>query len=189
MSVPPASGPPAIRLPAAFASSGYALRAASEADAAFQRVLFETARPDAALLAGWPEAMRKPFLDQQFHFQTVHYARMYPKAERLIVTADGGEIGRLILHRAAVPWQIVDIALLPSSRGRGLGAALLDAVLTAAAEARAGVVLQVEMGNPARRLYARAGFSVTATEPPYYAMRSAPAGLDPDPIGLNRIRV
>ena len=151
--------PPAFELPAAFASQGIALRPATDADLAFQRVLFETARPDAALLAAWPEAARAPFLDQQFHFQTTHYARTHAEADRFIVVAKGRPIGRLIVDRAAAEWCIVDIALLPDWRGTGLGTVLLQKVQSAAAQARASCIqLTVEMHNPARRLYERLGF-------------------------------
>jgi len=166
----PDSALPAIALPRPLASKGYGLRPARSSDRDFERRLFESARPDAAVLAGWPAATRGAFLDQQFQFQTAHYAGEYPHAERLIVTAKGAPVGRLIVERAGLPWQIVDIALLPSSRRRGLGGALLDAVLAAAACAAAEVALTVEQDNPARGLYERFGFTVTAIAPPHLAM-------------------
>jgi GNAT superfamily N-acetyltransferase len=139
----PAATPPAFHLPAAVASAGYALRAATEADAAFERILFETARPDAAVLAAWPEAMRKPFLDQQFQFQSLHYRRSYPQAFRGVALAGDVPIGRLILDRGGEEWCVVDIALLPAFRGRGLGGALLRAIQAEAADAGAPVTLMV----------------------------------------------
>lgn len=150
------------------------MRPARPADREFERRLFESARPDAAVLAGWPAATRRPFLDQQFQFQTTHYAGEYPRAERLIVTAKGAPVGRLIVERTGLPWQIVDIALLPSARRRGLGGALLGAVLAVAARAAAEVALTVEQGNPAQRLYERLGFTVTADTPPHRTMEWRP---------------
>ncbi len=56
------------------------------------------------------------------------------------------------------------IACRPSQRGRGLGDALMDAVLGACrAAGTAAVVLSVREGNPARRLYERHGFAVVGT--------------------------
>jgi ribosomal protein S18 acetylase RimI-like enzyme len=162
--------PPPLRLPAPFGSQGFALRRARSADRAFERRLFESARTDAAVLAGWPAAMRTAFLDRQFQFQTAGYARAYPAAERSIVTARQSAIGRLILDRSIDPWQIVDIALLRSWRGRGIGGMLLSAVLEAAGATGIAVALTVEIGNAAQRLYERLGFEVTGTEPPYHAM-------------------
>ncbi len=53
----------------------------------------------------------------------------------------------------------VAIACRPAQRGRGLGDALLRALVEAAAVAgHAGLVLSVREGNPAQRLYERHGF-------------------------------
>jgi ribosomal protein S18 acetylase RimI-like enzyme len=153
---------------------GVALRPAEAADRDFERALFATARPDAALLAGWPDDVREAFLDQQFQFQTVHYARAYPQAERLIVVSGTESIGRLILDRAGPEWTLVDIALMPAWRGRGVGSELLSAILAAAGEARAVVVLTVDLQNRARGLYERLGFLATGESFPNLAMAWRP---------------
>ena len=150
----------------ALSARGVRLRAARDGDVAFLRALFETARPDAAFLAAWPEEARRAFLDQQFGFQSLHYARAYPDAERLVVLKDGAPIGRIILQRAPAHWCLVDIALLPPWRGQGIGTALLQALLAEAArEAAAAVQLSVDPRNPARRLYERLGFVALDEEP------------------------
>ncbi|HEX6939117.1 MAG TPA: GNAT family N-acetyltransferase, partial [Longimicrobiales bacterium] len=51
-----------------------------------------------------------------------------------------------------------DIALLPEHRGRGIGTALLEALIAEADAAGKPVSIHVEQYNPARRLYARLGF-------------------------------
>lgn len=146
------------------------LRAAGADDAGFERAVFETARPDAGLLAAWPEELRRPFLDQQFRFQTLHYTRTYPHASRSIIQAASQPIGRFILDRGMDEWCVIDIALIPEWRGRGLGAALLRSTLAEAAQARARVTLTVDANNPARRLYARLGFAVTDEAAPNIGM-------------------
>jgi ribosomal protein S18 acetylase RimI-like enzyme len=172
----PPSAPPALALPAAFASQGLSLRPARTADLAFERALFETARTDAALIAAWPEDARRPFLDQQFQAQTVHYARAYPRADRLIVLMQRTAAGRLILDRTGPEWVLVDIALMPGWRGQGLGRALLGSILQAAAEAKAPVLLSVEVNNRARALYERLGFVAGEETFPSVSMQWAPQG-------------
>lgn len=54
----------------------------------------------------------------------------------------------------------LSIALLPEYRGRGLGSALLQALLEDASRDHEAVSLSVGKGNPAARLYRRLGFSV-----------------------------
>jgi ribosomal protein S18 acetylase RimI-like enzyme len=76
------------------------------------------------------------------------------------------------------PWQIVDIALVPASRRRGLGRALLSAVLAAATAAGATVSLSVEVGNPASGLYERLDFVPTGLADHYREMEWRPASPD-----------
>ena len=149
-----------FRLTDELARDGYTLRAACDSDRPFQRALFATARSDAALLALWPASQREPFLDQQFGFQDTHYRNYYPTAEFLILERHGEPIGRLVLDRGATDWQVVDIALVPQSRGRGAGAAVLRALQDGVVAAGASTLsLSVELGNiGARRLYTRLGF-------------------------------
>lgn len=148
------------------AARGLTLRAADPGDRPFLRALFETARPDAAFLVAWPEPARRAFLDQQFSFQSLHYARAFPDAEHRVVLAGTAPIGHLIVARAAGEWCVIDIALLPAWRGRGIGTLLLQTVLAAAAQAMAPLVrLSVDLRNPARRLYERLGFIAIDEEP------------------------
>lgn len=164
----------------ALAARGLSFRPAEDSDRPFLRGLFETARIDAGLLAAWPDEVRRPFLDQQFHFQTVHYARAYPEADRWLVLAASQSIGRMILSRTPEEWWLVDIALVPAWRGCRVGTQLLQAIQGAARAASAPCVrLTVDMQNPARRLYERLGFTVEQECIPALAMiwRTGPAGL------------
>ena len=60
---------------------------------------------------------------------------------------------------------VVSMWVDPACRGRGIGAGILDAVL-ASVPAGADVRLWVADGNPARDLYARAGFRATGEVAP-----------------------
>jgi GNAT superfamily N-acetyltransferase len=88
---------------------------------------------------------------------------MIPALSRLAVDADGRVQGGAIVTRSTDarpldgPW-LADLWRAPGHRGAG--AALLGAVLSAAAATgEPGVGLVVTDGNPARRLYERAGFA------------------------------
>ncbi len=70
-------------------------------------------------------------------------------------------MGAAVVH--FTPWSgyvpenlLLFIAVSPASRGRGIGRALLDAVV---AECEGDIKLHVEHDNPAKRLYERAGFT------------------------------
>ena len=94
----------------------------------------------------------------QFDFQRAHYRRHYPDASFLIVVLDGRNIGRLYVHYARQDVRLMDIALVPEARGKGIGRRLLETVLEEASRLAAPVTLHVGVGNPARRLYERLGF-------------------------------
>lgn len=155
----------AARLRGAPPFDGCALRPATRDDETF---LFELHR--AALREyvdatwGWDDA-----------WQRDHFAQHYvPARNALIVRAasDGPAIGRISLSRY---WQRVylrDIELIAAERNRGLGSAIINAVLTFARESRRPVELLVLNCNPARRLYARLGFTIIADDGARLRMRA-----------------
>jgi ribosomal protein S18 acetylase RimI-like enzyme len=70
--------------------------------------------------------------------------------------------------------RIVDIALLPEQRGKGIGTALLRDLLAEADGTGKRVTIHVERLNPALRLYERLGFRV-AEEGVYLFLERPPA--------------
>jgi len=65
------------------------------------------------------------------------------------------------------------IAVVPSKRGHGVGDQLLEALLAQAREAGyEAPSLNVEPGNPARKLYERHGFEVVEKGPEAWTMRA-----------------
>jgi GNAT superfamily N-acetyltransferase len=54
------------------------------------------------------------------------------------------------------------MAVVDGERGKGIGAALVDAVADDAATRFSALTLNVRIRNPAARLYTRTGFSVAA---------------------------
>lgn len=65
--------------------------------------------------------------------------------------------------------QVVSMWVAPEARGQGVGSLVLDDVVAAAKAVGARVRLQVAEGNPARRLYERAGFVDTGSREPIRA--------------------
>ena len=69
---------------------------------------------------------------------------------------------------------VIDIALLPEFRGRGIGAALLRELMDEAASAGRAVSIYVEESNRAQSLYRRLGFEPVGTHGVYLLMRWRP---------------
>lgn len=143
-------------------SSALRHRPAAAADLGFLRQVYAGTRAAELRLTGWTAAQCDAFVAQQFDAQWRHYNAHWPQAEHLIVQAAQGEawcdVGRLWIDRSGPGWHVLDIALLPECCGQGLGGACLRALQGDAAQAGQALSLQVEDGNPARRLYERLGF-------------------------------
>jgi GNAT superfamily N-acetyltransferase len=133
-------------------------RPAVPSDEAFLRDLYACVRWPELAAVPWSEAEKRAFCDMQFTLQDRFYREQYPDTDWLIVVEHGVPVGRLYVTRAADEIKVLDIALLPGARGRGLGTQLMRTVLDEADRAQLRVSLFTEPDNPARRLYARLGF-------------------------------
>ncbi|KVD99491.1 N-acetyltransferase [Burkholderia sp. AU18528] len=92
-----------------------------------------------------------------------HDRRIRANFDDAMIVCEGADaIGLLKVTRAAGDWHVHQIQILPACQGRGIGAAVLNALLTDAARERVSVSLSVLHGNPARRLYERLGFRVVS---------------------------
>ena len=141
------------------------LRPESAEDDDFLRALYASTRAHEMAVAGWTAAQQDVFLRSQFDLQRHHYRAHYPGATFDIILLDAVPVGRIYVHRAHDEIRLIDVALVPDARGRGIGTRLVEWLLAAAIERNATVTLNVEPYNPARRLYERSGFQVVEEDP------------------------
>ena len=159
--------------------AGTSLRREEPQDERFLIALYASTREAELARVPWTGAQKAEFLRSQFALQSAHYRTHYHDADFCIIEAEERPIGRLYVQRGAKEIRLMDIALLPNWRGRGIGGACLRAVLREAQAANLPVTLHVEPGNPARRLYLRAGFRRAAELGFYERLVWVP----PDPAG------
>jgi GNAT superfamily N-acetyltransferase len=95
------------------------LRAVVADDRPFLRAVYGSTRWEELERTGWSDAEKNAFLDQQFAAQDAHYTQNYDGATYSVILVDGFPAGRLYVARWPEEIRIVDIALLPSARGRG----------------------------------------------------------------------
>ena len=127
------------------------LRPATAADAPFVRALYADVLATTFPPAAFEEPLRTALLDGQFAARRANHAG----GEDLVVEDDGDPVGHVVLRRSADEVHVVDLAIAPARRGRGLGTAVLEHL---AGEGR-DVVLEVERTNGrAAALYRRLGF-------------------------------
>ena len=148
-------GFPAVTTPPPLTPS---LRTVTSADEPFLFTLYASTREQELAAWGWPPAQVELFLRMQYQAQARHYAATHPPEGHTLIEVEGVPVGRQWLVRTSAELLLVDMALLPVHRGRGLGAHLLRAIQAEAARSRVPVRLHVTRDNPALRLYTRHGF-------------------------------
>jgi ribosomal protein S18 acetylase RimI-like enzyme len=156
------------------AKDGIFLRQADAADASFLRQLFEQVRTAQFTATGLSGPIVGQIMEQQFRSQAAGYTVQFPDAVSLIVTRDGGAIGRLLLDCTHERWHVIDVVLLPADCGRGLGSEIFAALEASARERGiAALTLMVLSTNlAAHRFYLRRGFVETGQAgPAHRAMR------------------
>jgi GNAT superfamily N-acetyltransferase len=162
------------------ASAGWHWRALRHGDLPWLATLYASTREEELRPVPWPESSKQQFLMQQFIAQHRHYLDTYRNAHYLAILWDGQPVGRFYIDEDGTDDLIVDISLMPSWRGRGIGAAVIGCQLQASAARGRGVALHVMQHNHgARRLYERLGFAATEADAgePYLPMRWQAASL------------
>ena len=137
-----------------------ALRPATDGDDAFLRRLYASTRDEELQVTDWSNAQKEAFLNQQYSAQDLHY-RTYPNTSFDVILAGSTPAGRLYVARWAREIRIVDIALTPEWRARGIATHYLRQLQAEAAAAALPLGIHVEANNRARQLYERLGFKAT----------------------------
>jgi ribosomal protein S18 acetylase RimI-like enzyme len=149
------------------------LRPATAEDTAFLQKLFASTRDEFRMLIA-DENQLAALVSMQFNFQRRQYQSGYPGGEDNIILLNQEPVGRMFVDENDRAITLVDVALLPEYRNRGIGRQLLDDLLSRAASARKPVGLHVMKTNPARNLYQRLGFHDVNEDSMYYEMICEP---------------
>jgi ribosomal protein S18 acetylase RimI-like enzyme len=159
-------------------SAPYVLRPAGAADRELLFAVYASTRAEELAAVPWAPGAKDAFLRQQSGAQDAHYRQHYAGAVFLVIEVSGEAVGRLYVARWPREIRIMDIALLPAHRRRGVGGAVL-AELLAEADATGKVVsIHVERHNPALALYERLGFKPAADRGVYLFLERTPAAAE-----------
>jgi ribosomal protein S18 acetylase RimI-like enzyme len=153
------------------------LRPAAEADREFLVELYASIRAAELELIDWDEETKRSFVEHQFNAQDDHYRSNYPGATLDVIEVEGELAGRLYVHRGPRDIRIMDIALAPAFRGRGVGTELLRSLIEEAEQSGRKLSVHVEITNPARSLYARLGFRPAGEQGIYVLMERPPSAI------------
>ena len=143
--------------------------------------MYTSTRAEEVAATGWPQDQIDAFLEMQFEAQRRHYRGTYTDTEYDVILVDGEPAGRLYVARWPDQIHIVDIALLPEFRSRGIGTDLIAALFEESDASGLPVSIFVEVNNPARTLYDRLGFTPVGESGIYLELERRPTGAAATP--------
>jgi len=163
----------------------------TDADMPFLFEVYASTRSDIAML-DWPDEQKTQFLRFQFDAQHSSYTNQFKATAEFkqvsfdLIRKNGLAIGRLYVQRSVQEIRVIDIALLPQFQGRGIGGALLQALIDEAGERDVPVSIHVQPNNPALHLYRRLGFEYIQSDGMHELMHCQPtARKTPPPIEID----
>ena len=140
------------------------MRPALPSDEDFFLALYRSTRDDLLGLLADPRYI-DGIIAMQRQMQVVGYRSSYPGAVVEVLELDGRPAGRLVTAAVAQAIRVVDIAVMPQARGRGVAGETLRRLQRQAARDGHDLTLAVLKSNAgARRLYAALGFVPVAED-------------------------
>lgn len=139
------------------------LRPVIYSDVGFLKELYASTRYDIDR-TDMTEDKKKQLKAFQFFAQHQHYRTNFPNASFDLIVQSEKPIGRVYVNETNDEVRLIDIALMPETRGCGIGEKLIREIQRRASECGLPLRLRVEPDNPALRLYERLGFKVIADE-------------------------
>lgn len=135
------------------------VRPAAAADEPFLAALYRSTRDDLLGMVADPRYV-DALAAMQRQMQVADYRARYPDALYEVLELDGAAVGRLVTAAVGDTLRVVDIAVIPWARGRGVAGTALRRVQAQGARQGRDVALAVRKDNGrARRLYAALGFA------------------------------
>ena len=146
----------------------------TDSDLPFLLKVYAGTRADEMALTGWKEDQIAEFLEMQFRMQHHSYTTQYHNSSLDKILYKGEEAGRFYVDRRDNEIRIIDIALLPEFRRKGIGGQLFKSVMEEAAQTGKSVSIHVEKFNPALQFYQKLGFHSVVDRGVYLFMEWLP---------------
>ncbi len=150
------------------------LRPQEKKDDSFIESVYRSTREDELKITNWPEPLRVAFITMQSTAQLTDYRTTFPNAAFQVIVYNKQDAGRLYTHESEEEIRLIDITLLPTFRGKGIGTFLLKALIKRSETVKKKISLHVDPVNPALELYRSAGFIYIKNEGRHYYMERMP---------------
>jgi len=151
------------------------LQPISDQDLDFLFELYSITRADEMALSGWSQADVQNFLFMQFNLQHAQYMKNYSNPSFDLIKLGDNTIGRLYVNRGNSEIRIIDIAILPDFRKRGVAKFLMNQIIQESMDVNKKITLHVEQNNPILAWYSNLGFKTISEIGIYYYMELNPS--------------
>ena len=147
------------------------LRPVESGDRDFLVRVYAGTRQEEMALVPWSDEEKRQFVESQFDAQSADYEARFAGSEHSVILADGIPVGRMWVGKWDDEFRLLDIAILPERRNKGIGRRLVESLIEEAAAAGAPLRHSVYKTNAeALRFYERLGFSVVQDFETYVLM-------------------
>jgi GNAT superfamily N-acetyltransferase len=137
------------------------LRPVTTGDDEFLRAVYASTREEELGQVVWSEGQREAFVSWQFDLQRKEYETRFPDARYCLIVVDGQPAGRIWVGSDDEQIRLLDIAVLKDFQNRGVGTALVSALVDEAARKKKPLRHMVfVLNNDAHRFYERLGFVI-----------------------------
>ena len=151
------------------------LRLVTGEDREYLFQLYASTRQEEMASWGWDATQQAGFIRMQFEARQRGYAAAYPTAKESLIFVADVLVGAMIVFQDSREIRLVDIALLPDARNRGIGTHVIGMLISESTCLKIPLRLSVLKGNRAIHLYERLGFTVKTGDEMYYEMEYAQA--------------
>ena len=137
----------------------YSLRLITDSDRPFLKKVYYSTRETELDSIPWTQDEKDKFIEFQFNAQHNYFLSAYKGVEFLIIVVNNSKMGRLYLWKTERQIRIVDIALLPEFRNKGIGTKILNDLIDESESTGTKLTIHVKHDNPALSFYERLGFN------------------------------
>jgi len=139
------------------------LRPAQPEDEAFLAAVYGSTRERELAMVPWTAEQREAFVLFQYRAQLQHYQTECPDATPQVILAGDQPVGRLYVDRRDSEIRILDLTLLPSHCGQGIGTPIIRQLMDEAAQAGKSLSIHLDSFSQSHSLFERLGFKPAET--------------------------
>lgn len=140
------------------------LRPVTDGDLEFLLEVYAAGREIELAAVPWDEMMKRGFVEHQYRAQDAYYKEEYSGSTHEIVLYAGELAGRIYLHRTGPEIAILDMAVLPRFRKKGIATTLVKRLQDEGAANHQSIRVFLEVFNPAGALVTGLGFEQTSDD-------------------------